>query len=540
MLLGGRADRGAVDGRPVEAHRDRDPAIVEAGILAFVSFLKITQFTFDIVAKDAENDVRARVVEHDMMEHREIAGRVAPSEDRFDAQLAGKVSDLIRSGDQLAEGATQDTLVGGIDIRLGIGNFGPLTLSGLTLQDIIDIGGDDMIVGDVADIADEGTTDIAVDAGAEVDLEIVGQEIGDDLDHRPIEGGTPGERRKTANGSRVDETVDIVEHFRLSETLETLGLQELLFWTPVGGAGLMMHSDILFHLLRPSPISRVGVERRVVEETVEKEQPVEIIRGRFANHRAIDIEDSDTFADGDKILAVGIGDTRHKILKMLERLRVAVPIGKVGRLVDTDKRQVVASGLGCNGSHKRKQSQENQRAETIHKDKRKKILKFTYYLLRQLVGTRFGASLAVDAHNRLGIALAEMDPAIEEIDFDAIDGSDRTIGHSSILVGQPTEESVDIHIRSKVLTVLRDDVIGIGLAQLADRKTLLSQKGKKESHTDEGITASMEGRIDDASVAFTTDDSMGLTHESGYVHLAHSGSGIRATVVASGDIAQST
>ena len=165
-------------------------------------------------------------------------------------------------------------------------------------------------------------------------------------------------------------------------------------------------------------------------------------------------------------------------------------------------------------------------------------LDFGDYLLCEFVGTGFGVGFAVDADDGFGVALAEVYPAVFEVDFHSVDGAHLAVLVGAVFGGHFLQQSVDVHVGCEVLAVFADDVVGVGLAEFAHFHAFLGQEGEEEGHAYEGVATVVEFGVDDASVAFAADDGVGLAHEGGDVYFAYGGGRILASGVFAGDVAQ--
>lgn len=163
------------------------------------------------------------------------------------------------------------------------------------------------------------------------------------------------------------------------------------------------------------------------------------------------------------------------------------------------------------------------------------------HLLGQCVGFGSGMGLAIDADDRLGVALAEMSPAVGEIDLHTVDGAYTLV---LVFLLHLAEDAVNVHSCNKVLAVLGDDILGIGLAELREGEAsfffaFLCQHGKEEGHAYESIATGMEFGVNHTSVAFATDYGADFAHLGYYVNLANS-SGSIGEAAFLGDVAEST
>ena len=142
-----------------------------------------------------------------------------------------------------------------------------------------------------------------------------------------------------------------------------------------------------------------------------------------------------------------------------------------------------------------------------------------------------GLRLAVNADNRLGVRLTQVNPAVGEVDLYTID----IVDYSRIILGKHLlylyQNSVDIGLWREVDTVLGNLVVGEGAAKLTGGTALLCQARQEEGDTYEGIATIVALRIDDSAITLTADDSAYLFHLRGNVYLAYSSSRVLAAVL---------
>ena len=93
----------------------------------------------------------------------------------------------------------------------------------------------------------------------------------------------------------------------------------------------------------------------------------------------------------------------------------------------------------------------------------------------EFVGLLHGLGLAIDANDRFGVRLAEVYPAVGEVDLHAVD----IVDGGAVVVGEHLlhfhEDGVDIGARGEVDAVLGNLIVGEGLAQFADGAALLCE-----------------------------------------------------------------
>ena len=129
-----------------------------------------------------------------------------------------------------------------------------------------------------------------------------------------------------------------------------------------------------------------------------------------------------------------------------------------------------------------------------------------------------GAGLGIDADDGLGVGLAEVHPLLLRLedDLDAVDVVDILAGIDLL---ELAEDTVDEGRVAEQDLVLRDEILWIGLLQLADGHLLMGQVGQEQGHAHHGVATGVDGRIDDAAVAFAADEGSHLVHQGGHVHL---------------------
>ena len=145
--------------------------------------------------------------------------------------------------------------------------------------------------------------------------------------------------------------------------------------------------------------------------------------------------------------------------------------------------------------------------------------------LRLLLGLRLG----VDADDRLGVGLAQVDPGLVglEVDLDAVDGVHLLILE---LLLHRIEDAVDHGRVAEVDAVLGDEVRRERGLVGAHAQALMGQVAEEEGHAHHGVAAAVAGGIDHAAVAFAADQRVHGMHLRGHVHLAHRGGVVGAAV----------
>ena len=114
-----------------------------------------------------------------------------------------------------------------------------------------------------------------------------------------------------------------------------------------------------------------------------------------------------------------------------------------------------------------------------------------------------------------------------EDDLDAVDVVDVLAGIDLL---ELVQDAVDEGRIAELDLVLGDEILRVGLLELADFHLLVSQVRQEQGHAHHGVAAGMDGRIDDASVAFAADEGAHLVHQGGHVHLTDRRSVIGAAV----------
>lgn len=142
--------------------------------------------------------------------------------------------------------------------------------------------------------------------------------------------------------------------------------------------------------------------------------------------------------------------------------------------------------------------------------------------------------LGIDADDGLGVGLAEMDPAIGEIDLHAVAVVDLVILVRRLDL---SENGVDIDTWTEVDTVLGDDVIGVCGTELGEAHLGLGHLREHEGDTYKRVAAIVALRINDTAIAFAANDGVGLLHHGDDIHLADSRGGVGAAVTL-GDVAE--
>ena len=131
-----------------------------------------------------------------------------------------------------------------------------------------------------------------------------------------------------------------------------------------------------------------------------------------------------------------------------------------------------------------------------------------------------------------------MHPAVLEVNLHTVNGAHLAVLFGTVFLGDFLQQGIHVHAGRQVLAVLADDVVGIGLAQLAHLHAFLGQQGEEEGHTHQGIATVVQFGIDDAAVTLASDDGMVLAHQGGDVHFAHGRSLILAAAVLVGHVTQ--
>ena len=162
---------------------------------------------------------------------------------------------------------------------------------------------------------------------------------------------------------------------------------------------------------------------------------------------------------------------------------------------------------------------------------------YVHQALAQRVGSLHSGSLAIDADDRLGVALAEVYPTVGEVELHAVDVGYGHIGLLAIEFLDLDQDSVDIGLGGKVDAVLGDIIGGEGGTQLADGKFLLGQRREEQGDAHEGVATVVALRIDDSAIALAANDGTHFFHLGGDIDLAYCRSIILASV-ALGDVAQ--
>ena len=89
-----------------------------------------------------------------------------------------------------------------------------------------------------------------------------------------------------------------------------------------------------------------------------------------------------------------------------------------------------------------------------------------HHLLGQLVGTGLVGGFAVDAYNGLGVALAEMHPAVGKVNLDTVDGGHRARGISLVERRHLAQQGVDA------------EILNVHTIKPIDRETILASAKK--------------------------------------------------------------
>ena len=112
-----------------------------------------------------------------------------------------------------------------------------------------------------------------------------------------------------------------------------------------------------------------------------------------------------------------------------------------------------------------------------------------------------------------------------------------------ILVGVDLLELIKDLVNEGIVTeldlILCDEVLRVGLLKLAHLHLLMGKITQEQGNTNHGVTAGVDGGIDDASVAFSADKGANLVHEGGDIHFTHGRCIVLAAVLFS-DVTQCT
>lgn len=137
-------------------------------------------------------------------------------------------------------------------------------------------------------------------------------------------------------------------------------------------------------------------------------------------------------------------------------------------------------------------------------------------------------SLAIDANDGLGVALAQVGPTILKVNLDTIYS-----GHllALIMLLYCTKDGINIHPGLEFEFSLCNAVLRIGLLQLADGHAALGQQREEQRHAHKRITAIVAGGINHATIALTADDCTSAAHLGGNIDLTDRGSSVTATML---------
>lgn len=100
------------------------------------------------------------------------------------------------------------------------------------------------------------------------------------------------------------------------------------------------------------------------------------------------------------------------------------------------------------------------------------VIHHLHELFAQGIGLFHGVSLAVNANDGFGVRLAQMYPLVGEVDFHAVDVGNLFIAIHLLYLEQ---DGIDIGRGSEVDTVLCNEIVGEGSAQLAGGTLFVSQ-----------------------------------------------------------------
>ena len=101
------------------------------------------------------------------------------------------------------------------------------------------------------------------------------------------------------------------------------------------------------------------------------------------------------------------------------------------------------------------------------------------------------------------------------------------------------EDCVNIHLGAQLEFGLGNAIRWVSGFELTHCLTALGKQREEQCNTHESITPVVQCRIDDSTIALTTNDSASATHLGGNIHLAHSRCRVGATMTL-GHISQGT
>ena len=160
-------------------------------------------------------------------------------------------------------------------------------------------------------------------------------------------------------------------------------------------------------------------------------------------------------------------------------------------------------------------------------------------LFAEVIGLLHGAGFAIDADNGLGIRLAEVNPAVGEVDLHTVYIIDRCAVVVCEHLLDLREDGIDIGTRGEVNTVFGNLIVRECLVQFADSTAFLCKAREEEGNAYQSVAAVVAIGIDNTTVAFATDDGAHFFHLRGDVDLSDS-SGMILTAMLLGNITQGT
>ena len=128
-------------------------------------------------------------------------------------------------------------------------------------------------------------------------------------------------------------------------------------------------------------------------------------------------------------------------------------------------------------------------------------------------------SFAIYADNRFRVALAQVYPLFGEVNLHTVDVVDFLVLVDFLHLGQ---NGIYVSIGRQVHTVFGHKVGWISGTQFTHLLAFVCQVAQEEGDTYQCIASVVAGGIDDAAVAFATDNGTHFLHLCGDVHFAHS------------------